>query len=111
MGAPFIYLAAAAVVVTAAIVAAAVAAAEHGTAAAVAQQEDQDDDPANITTAETVVVTHKNYLLVFISGISRSFQDIPEEEFGAKKKKPAGVSGWFCYVLRPTDRRGTDHLR
>ena len=59
MGAPFC-LAAAAVVVTAAAVTAAVAA-PHG-AAAVAEQQDQNDDPANITAAETVIVTHRIYL-------------------------------------------------
>ena len=56
-------LAAATVVVAAAaaiiVVAAAVAAPG---AAAVAEQQDQDDDPANITAAETVVVTHIHYL-------------------------------------------------
>jgi len=62
--APLFYpLAAAAVVVTAAaviiVVTAAIAA--PGTAA-VTEQEDQDDDPANITTAETVIVTHIYYL-------------------------------------------------
>ena len=86
MGAPFIYLAAAAVVVTAAIVAAAVAAAApHGTATAVAEQEDQDDDPANVTAAETVIVTHKTYLQNFLSENYRSFQDIPQDSFGAQK--------------------------
>ena len=59
-GAPFCYLAAAAVIVAATVVAAAVAA-QH-IAAAVAEQEDQDDDPANITAAETVIVTHIHYL-------------------------------------------------
>ena len=59
-GRPAFCLAAAAVVFAAAVIAAAVAA-QH-IAAAVAEQEDQDDDPANITAAETVVVTHKIYL-------------------------------------------------
>ena len=54
-----ILLAAAAVVVAAAVVAAVVAAPG---AAAIAQQEDQNDDPANVTAAETVIVTHKTYL-------------------------------------------------
>jgi hypothetical protein len=58
--APFCYLAAAAVVIAAAVIAASVTA-QH-IAAAVAEQEDQDDDPANITAAETVIVTHINYL-------------------------------------------------
>ena len=62
--------------------AAAVGVAAHATA--VTEQEDQNDDPANVTTAETVIVTHKNYLRNFISGTGRSFQDIPAEEFGAK---------------------------
>ena len=53
-GVPFFDLAAAAVV----IAAAGVAAAQRIAATAVAQQEDQNDDPANITAAETVIVTH-----------------------------------------------------
>ena len=55
--------AAAAVIIAAAVVAAAtgVTAAVHITAA-IAEQEDQDDDPANVTTAETVVITHNTYL-------------------------------------------------
>ena len=61
LGTLFVYLAAAAVVVAAAVVIAEVAA-PHIAAAAVAEQEDQDDDPANVTTAETVIVTHINYL-------------------------------------------------
>ena len=62
--APHFYsLAAAAVVVTAAAVIIVVTAAIAAPgAAAVAQQEDQNDDPANITTAETVIVTHIYYL-------------------------------------------------
>lgn len=88
MGAHFYCLAAAAALITAAVIAAAVAAviaAAHIAAAAVAEQKDQDDDPANITTAETVIVTHKINLRKIFSGICRSFQDIPEAGFGAKK--------------------------
>ena len=59
MGAPFC-LAAAAIVIAATVVAAAVAA-PHG-ATAVAEQQDQNDDPANITAAETVIITHRIYL-------------------------------------------------
>ena len=79
-------LAAAAVVVTAAVIAAAVAAvAAAAHTAAVAEQEDQDDDPANVTAAETVVITHKTYLREILERIHRSFQDIPWKHFGAKK--------------------------
>ena len=82
----FSVLAAAAVVIAAAVVAAAVVAGPHGATAAVAEQEDQNDDPANITAAETVIVTHRNYLRNFHqAAVCRSFQDIPEAEFGAKK--------------------------
>ena len=81
--APFSQLAAAAVVIAAAVIAASVTA-QH-IAAAVAEQEDQDDDPANVTAAETVIVTHKTYLQNFLSENYRSFQDIPQDSFGAQK--------------------------
>ena len=62
-GAPFVcYLAAAAAVVVAAV---AVAAAQQ-IAAAVAQQDEDQDDPANITAAETIIVTHNQYLRNFV---------------------------------------------
>ena len=56
-------LAATTVVVAAAtvIVVIATAVATPG-ATAVAEQKDQDDDPANVTAAETIIVTHRNYL-------------------------------------------------
>ena len=41
----------------------------------------------------------------FFSGISRSFQDIPQAEFGAKKADASHSIG-FVYILSPTDRRG-----
>ena len=56
------YLAAAAALIAAAVVAVVAAAVAAPGAAAVAQQEDQDDDPANVTAAETVIITHKHYL-------------------------------------------------
>ena len=77
MGRPAFCLAAAAVIFAAAAVAAAVAA-QH-IAAAVAEQEDQDDDPANITAAETVVVTHKIYLR---KNLQRSVPLIPRYSAG-----------------------------
>ena len=64
----FIYLAAAAVVVAATVVIVIAAAVAAPGAAAVAQQEDQDDDPANVTAAETVIVTHRNYLRKILRG-------------------------------------------
>ena len=72
MGTLFFTLAAAAV-----IVAAAVAAAQQVAATAVAQQQDDQNDPANITAAETVIVTHNQYLRIFFAVKHRSFQDIP----------------------------------
>ena len=78
----FYCLAAAAVVLAAA--AAAVAAAQEGVATAtVAQDEDQNDDPAEVTATETVIVAHNKYLRKFFSGLSRSFQDIPQLQKGA----------------------------
>ena len=56
------YLAAAAVIVAAT----AVAAAQQVAATAVAQQQDDQNDPANITAAETVIVTHSQYLRNFL---------------------------------------------
>ena len=83
---PFlIYLAAAAVVVAAIMVVAAAIAAPGTTA--VAEQEDQNDDPANITAAETVIVTHIHYLRKNLQRQSRSFQDIPGQPFGARWEK------------------------
>ena len=70
---PFCFVLAAAAVV----VAAAAVAADKGTAAAVAQQQDDQNDPANITAAETVIVTHNQYLRNFFAVKHRSFQDIP----------------------------------
>ena len=99
MGAPFLLLAAAAIVVAAAIIAAAVAAGKHVTAAAVAQQQDQNDDPANITAAETVIVTHNYYLQKFHQRSYRSFQDIPAGKFGAKMPE-ANLNGCRCLCHR-----------
>ena len=111
MGRPLYLSAAAAVIIAAAVVAAVVAATAHITAAAVTEQENQNDDPANITTAETVVVTHINYLRNFLEAARcRSFQDIPEAVFGAKKADALKSIG-FAYVLNPTDRRGICLLR
>ena len=94
-GAVFV-LAATAVVVTAAIVAAAVAATEHGTAAAVAQQEDQDDDPANITAAETVIVTHKIYLREILQRHQPLIPRYSREDFWCKKR--TGYPVRFSYA-------------
>ena len=71
--APFLFSLAA----TAVIVAAAVA--QQVATAAVAQQEDDQNDPANITAAETVIVTHNPYLRNFLRLFYRSFQDIPQQ--------------------------------
>ena len=57
---------AAATVVVAATAATVVAACEQATATAVAQQDEDQDDPANITAAETVIVTHNPYLRNFL---------------------------------------------
>ena len=77
MGALFHWnLAAAAVVIAAAVIAAAIVAAQH-IAAAVAQQEDQNDDPADIAAAETVVITHRNYLRDFLSDVAAHSKIFP----------------------------------
>ena len=73
MGTLFFTLAAAAVVVAAT----AVAATQQVATTAVAQQQDDQNDPANITAAETVIVTHNQYLRNFFAVKHRSFQDIP----------------------------------
>ena len=57
-------LAAAAVVVAA--TAAAVIGVHQAVATAVAQQQDDQNDPANITAAETVIITHNQYLRNFL---------------------------------------------
>ena len=59
------YLATAAAVVVAAT-AAAVIGVHQAVATAVAQQQDDQNDPANITAAETVIVTHNQYLRNFL---------------------------------------------
>jgi len=56
-------LAAAAVIIAATAVA---AAQKTAVATAVAEQQDDQDDPANITAAETVIVTHNSYLRIFL---------------------------------------------
>ena len=63
--APFFYSLAAAAIIIAAT-AAAIAASQEATAAAVAQQKDDHNDPANVTAAETVIVTHNQYLRNFL---------------------------------------------
>ena len=73
------------------LAAAAVVGKTYAVAAAVAEQEDQDDDPANVTAAETVVITHKTYLREILERIHRSFQDIPWKHFGAKKPMPVDI--------------------
>ena len=76
--APFFrYLAAAAVVVAATVVTAA-----QQTATAVAQENENQNDPANVTAAETIVVTHIKYLRNFFAVNYRSFQDIPQAQKG-----------------------------
>ena len=69
-----LYLAAAAVIVAATVV----AAAQQAAATAVAQENEDQDDPANVTAAETIVVTHTKYLRNFFAVNYRSFQDIPQ---------------------------------
>ena len=69
---PSFSLAAAAVIIAAAVVAA-----QQVAATAVAEQDDDQNDPANITAAETVIVTHNQYLRNFVAVNHRSFQDIP----------------------------------
>ena len=44
------------------VAAAAIAAAQETVTTAVAQQQDDQNDPANITAAETIIVTHNPYL-------------------------------------------------
>ena len=51
--------------------------------AAVAEQQDQNDNPANVATAETVIVTHKEYLREYIRGVCRSFHGILSGKKGA----------------------------
>jgi len=58
-------LAAAAVVVAATVI----ACAQQAVAAAVAQQQNDDDNPANVTTTETIVVTHIQIPPKFCCGV------------------------------------------
>ena len=75
-GAPrFSYLAAAAVIITAAI-ATVIAATQPVVTAAVAEEDDQQNDPAEVATAETVIVTHRNTSKIYWR-LSRSFHGIP----------------------------------
>ena len=61
--APFFYsLAAAAIIIAATIV----AGIQHAAATAVAQQDENQNNPANVTAAETVIVTHNQYLRNFL---------------------------------------------
>ena len=55
-------LAAAAIIIAATVV----AGIQQTTAAAVAEQEDNQNNPANITATETVIVTHNQYLRIFL---------------------------------------------
>ena len=75
---------AAAAVVVAVTATAAVVGAHQRIVATAAEQNQQDDDPAQIATAEAIV-THKNTSEYGLER-SRSFQDIPWLEKGAKKK-------------------------
>jgi len=104
MGA-LVYLAAAAVVVAATVVAAVVAA-PHVAAAAVTEQEDQNNDPANITAAETVIVTHRIYLR---KSLQRPLPLIPRysgRKIWCKKSRCSVSTGFIRFI--PTDRPGTD---
>ena len=108
LGAPVSLLAAAAVVVAATVVgAAAVVGKAHAVAAAVAEQEDQDDDPANVTTTETIVIAHNEYLRDFFERLNRSFQDILQPGKGAARRYRIKKTGaWIsragvCYAQRP----------
>ena len=76
------YLAAATVVIAAA--ATAVVGGHQSAATAVAEQQDDNDDPANVTAAETVVVTHNQIPPKFVAVNHRSFQDIPLQQKGSK---------------------------
>ena len=61
--APFFYSLAAAAIIIAATV---VAGIQHAAATAVAQQDENQNNPANVTAAETVIVTHNQYLRNFL---------------------------------------------
>ena len=80
-----LYTLAAAAVVVAVTATAAVVGAHQRIVATAAEQNQQDDDPAQIATAEAIV-THKNTSEYGLER-SRSFQDIPWLEKGAKKSK------------------------
>ena len=102
--APFSQLAAAAVVIAAAVIAAAVAA-PHVTAAAVAEQENQNDDPADVTAAETVIVTHKYYLQEFLSGCLPLIPRYSGERIWCKKYRrgiPLRYGMYLDYPHRPS---------
>ena len=62
--APFFSFSAAAAVIFAAAIAA--LAAQQIATAAIAQQDEDQNDPANVTAAETVIVTHNQYLRNFL---------------------------------------------
>ena len=89
MGHPLFDLAAAAVIVAAAT---AVVATQQVATAAVAQQQDDQNDPANITAAETVIVTHNQIPPKFVAVNHRSFQDIPQQKKGSGNyfQRPSG---------------------
>ena len=78
-GVPVLALAAAAIVIAAVVVAVVIAAvaAAQAVVAAAAEQDEQNDDPAAVTAKETVI-THKEYLQIVFSRLSRSFHGIPE---------------------------------
>ena len=88
--APHFYLAAAAVVVAAATVVLIVAAAQAVIAAA-AEQDQKDDDPANIPTAETIVI-HSKYLQELLAVLTASFQGILLPLFCAYKQSALKAS-------------------
>jgi hypothetical protein len=90
VGHPLFDLAAAAVIVAAAT--AVVAAQQAAIATAVAQQQDDQNDPANITAAETVIVTHNQIPPKFVAVNHRSFQDIPQQKKGSGNyfQRPSG---------------------
>ena len=88
IGGPVCYLAAAAVVVAAATIVLVVAAAQAVIATA-AEQDQKDDDPANVATAETVII-HSKYLQRMMTVLTASFQGIPLLHFCESKREPAG---------------------
>ena len=97
-------LAAAAVVIAATATAVTAVAAAQAVVATAAEQQDENDDPPAAVTTETIV-THNQYLRVFLSGDAAHSNIFPKRKMVQGHKKDQLISQLvFCF--NATGRRG-----